>query len=439
MLYGSLSKNGERVKLAQLSDSNVFDPKIIECPWAFDALLRQRAPVYFDEAHNIYLVSTYELISYVLQSPDLYSSRYMEKMLSKEPFPDEVLAIYAQGYPLRDALLVTDGETHDRHRRIITTAFSRKRLTELAPALEARMDSLLNAAMPKGHMRFREEVAQAVPLLITEQQLRIPAADMPKAREWSEILSSGFGGIDKSLAQMKHEARDMVAFQKYFAAKIETEMNSIRATGKGYREDDLLTLLAGAILDPADPMDMPEAISFLINLFPATHDTTTTTMMACVQRFTEHPNVQKAVRSNPAAISKLIEETIRHETPIRAWWRRATRDVTLAGVDIPADSWLLMRVSAAHRDDAAYVNPDVFDIERTGGRAHLGFSTGMHICAGRFFARHIISRTIAKLSERATHYRFVPGANDFSHAHNLLASGYRELVIEFDALATPIP
>lgn len=415
-----------------LSGTHSYDPKTVECPWKYDAALRAAAPVYFDKANDIYVVSSYDLIQEVLQKPNLYSSRYMEKMLSKEPFPDEVMAIYMQGCRIKDALLVTDGETHDRHRHMITTAFSRKRLDALAPLIDQRIDALLDSALPKGSMAFRAEVGKPLPLLVTEQQLRIPPEDMERAKIWSEILSSGFGGMDKSLDRMKFEASEMIAFQKYFTAKIEIEMDKIRATGKGEREDDLLAMMAAAILDPQDPMDMDEALSFLTNLFPATHDTTTSAMTACVHRFVENPDVQEKIAANPAYISKLIEESMRHEAPVRAFWRRALEDVTLGGVTIPKNSWMLLRTSSAHRDEHAFPNADAFDIERKSSKTHFGFGTGIHICAGRFFARHIITRVITKLTQRASNFRFTPGANDFTHIPNVLAAGYSELKIDFD-------
>lgn len=415
-----------------LSETHSYDPKTVECPWKFDAELRAKAPVYHDTLNDIYVVSSYELIQEVLQKPALYSSRYMEKMLSKVPFPDEVMAIYMQGCHIKDALLVTDGETHDRHRHMITTAFSRKRLDVLAPLIEARIDELLDQALPKGSMAFRAEVGKPLPLLVTENQLRIPPEDMERAKVWSEVLSSGFGGIDKSLERLKFEANEMIALQKYFTHKIEIEMDKLRTTGKGEREDDLLSLMAIAILDPADPMDMDEALSFLMNLFPATHDTTTSSMMACVHRFVENPDVQAKIAANPAYISKLIEESMRHEAPVRAFWRRALESVTLGGVQIPEGSWILLRTSSAHRDDKAFPNADVFDIDRKSSKTHFGFGTGIHICAGRFFARHIITRVITKLSQRAQNFRFKPGANEFLHIPNILAAGYEELVIDFD-------
>lgn len=410
---------------------NAYDPDIIRCPWAFDAALRDQAPVFHDEHNQIYLISSYELIDQVIHDPERFSSRYMEKMVAKEPLPPEVMAIYAKGHPIVDALLVTDGAQHDRHRRIITKAFSRQRLNELAPLFEERVASLFERVRPHGRMAFRKDIADAVPLIMTQYQLRIPDEEMPQVLEWSHILATSFGGAAKSLDRLKYEAEHILEFQRYFERRIRTEMERIAATGQGERDDDLLTLLASAVLAPDDPMDMVEAISFLFNLLPATHDTTSASLTACMHRFVENPDAQARAAADPEYIKRFIEEALRHESPIRAFWRRTTTDVTLGGVNIPAASWLLLRIGSANRDDAVYSEAERFDPDRRMAKPHLSFSTGIHTCAGRMYARHIIGVVMRHLSGAAQDFRFIPGENDFDHEVNILASPYKELMISF--------
>ena len=417
--------------LTFISDTNSYEPATIECPWKYDALLREKAPVHHDKDNDMYVVSNYELVNEVLMHPELYSSRYMEKMLSKEPFPTEIMEVYAQGFRIGDALLVSDGEIHERHRQIATKAFSRKRLEELAPLFSQCTSDLLDKLIPKGKMNFLEELATPVPMNILQQQLRVPDEDMSRATEWSSILESGFGGIDKSRERLKYEAEQTVECEHYFAEKINQEMKRIQNTGKGEREDDLITMLAQSILDPDCPMDMTEAISFVINLFPATHGTTTVALTACMHRFTDSPDVQNRIAKDPALIGKLIEESMRHETPVRAFWRRTLQDVTLGGIQIPKDQYILLRTSAANRDSCVYENADEFNVDRPMSRQHFNFGRGIHFCAGRSFAVYIITDVIGQLSKRAKNFKFIEGKNSFLHKPNMLAAGYQELHVEF--------
>ena len=229
---------------------------------------------------------------------------------------------------------------------------------------------------------------------------------------------------------MRYEAEQTVACQKHFTARIEEEMERIRNTGQGFRDDDIITQLAQAILNPDDPMDMNEAIAYIVNLFPATHGTTTLVFMACMHRFTENPEVQTKIAENPKYIAKLIEETMRHESPMRNYWRRTTKKSTVGGVEIPEGQWILLRVCAAHRDESAYANPDDFDIDRKSSNPHLGFGSGIHICAGRFYARHIITEVLTQLSQRASNFEFVEGSEIKRRTH-FVGPAFEELHIKF--------
>ena len=410
---------------------SAYDPDIIRCPWAFDAQLRRYAPVYHDQENDVYLVSGYELMTSVIQDTVNFSNRYMAKMVGKDPFPTEVMEIYARGYPMVDALLVTDGAQHDRHRKIISKAFSRQRMLELTPLFEQRVAQLFGQIMQRGQMRFRADIAELVPMIMTQYQLRISEDDMPRVIEWSRIMSSGFSGAGKSMERLKYEAEQVLLFQQYFEDRLRFEMARIARTGEGERPDDLLTLLAHALSDPDKPMTMAEAMSFLFVLLPATHDTTTGGMLACMHRFVAMPGVQQRAAEDPATIRALMDEAMRHEAPVRQFWRRAINDVTLAGVDIPAGSWVLLRVSAANRDERVFDDPDRFDPERRMKRPYLTFGSGIHTCVGRPWALHIIGIVLRYLAASGKVFTFTDGENDFDHEIGLLASPFVELAISF--------
>jgi cytochrome P450 family 150 subfamily A5 len=286
--------------------------------------------------------------------------------------------------------------------------------------------------LPNGRFKFRADLVDPVTLIITEQQLRISDADMPAVREWSQIVSSRHGRIQKSLDRLKYEAHQVIAFQKYFQARLEYEMDRIRKTGQGERDDDLLTLLAHALIDPADPMDMAEALSFLFILFPATHDTTSGSLMACMQRLTANPDVQRKAAENPSYIGNFIDEAMRHESPVRSFWRRAVVDTVLGGVSIRSGSWILLRTSSANHDDAIYESGDDFNPDRRPRRPSFNFGLGIHTCPGRIFALHIIKEVFTQLLRRARNFRFTEGANDFAQEIHLDTAAYNELDICFE-------
>ena len=69
---------------------------------------------------------------------------------------------------------------------------------------------------------------------------------------------------------------------------------------------------------------------------------------------------------------------LRYESPFQSYFRTTTRDTTLAGVPIAANSKVFLSVGAANRDPLRWPDPERFDISRpTAG--HMGFGGGIHV------------------------------------------------------------
>jgi cytochrome P450 len=69
---------------------------------------------------------------------------------------------------------------------------------------------------------------------------------------------------------------------------------------------------------------------------------------------------------------------------VQARW--TTRDVTVHGVTVPAESRVILITGSAGRDERKYPNPDVLDIHRKVD-LHMTFGYGIHFCLGAALAR----------------------------------------------------
>jgi cytochrome P450 len=128
-----------------------------------------------------------------------------------------------------------------------------------------------------------------------------------------------------------------------------------------------------------------------------------------VRILAEDQNLQDQLRANPEQIPAFVEEALRLESPFRFHMRSTPRDTTLGGVDIAAESTLLLLWGAANRDPAEFDHPDQIDLGRPTPRHHVGFGRGMHHCVGAPLARMEARVVLSALLERTGRIALDPG------------------------------
>ena len=85
---------------------------------------------------------------------------------------------------------------------------------------------------------------------------------------------------------------------------------------------------------------------------------------------------------DPSLIPQAVEEGLRYSSSVVVWRRRATRPVTIAGVEIPQDSKILISLGSANHDEVIFRDAETFDITREDARKRLAFGNGLHFCLG---------------------------------------------------------
>jgi cytochrome P450 len=105
-----------------------------------------------------------------------------------------------------------------------------------------------------------------------------------------------------------------------------------------------------------------------------------------VWALSRHPEQRNRVLARAGLWPAVFDETVRWLSPIGMYPRETTTATVLEGVELPARATLGVVVGAANRDPAAFERPHTFDIWRP-KRPHLGFGSGVHLCAGLWAAR----------------------------------------------------
>jgi cytochrome P450 len=157
----------------------------------------------------------------------------------------------------------------------------------------------------------------------------------------------------------------------------------------------------------AGVLDFEQMIIFTVGLVTGGFETTAWMMACALGAFLLHPEVMDEVRRDRTLLPAALEESMRWTPSFVGVLRQATREVTLSGVTIPANSTVILCLASAHYDDEHFTKPEVFDIHRKAD--HMLFAAGPHYCLGAPLARMEARVAISRLLDAMPGLRLAPG------------------------------
>jgi cytochrome P450 len=138
------------------------------------------------------------------------------------------------------------------------------------------------------------------------------------------------------------------------------------------------------------------------------------------------------LRAERDLLDTAIEESLRHDPPVRFLMRNCHRDIELHGMSLCPGDKVAFGIASANRDESVYTEPHEFLLDRPDPRNHLAFGGGPHICPGASLARLEARVAVNVFLDRVASVRPVaPGRYDevpVSWAH-----GPRALEVELAA------
>ena len=88
------------------------------------------------------------------------------------------------------------------------------------------------------------------------------------------------------------------------------------------------------------------------------------------------PNVRHVgLKHEPELVKEFVEEVLRTEAPVQGLFRRAVANEVNGGVELPADSTIMVHYGAENRDESRFDDADVFNVDRPKKGAHIAFGS----------------------------------------------------------------
>ena len=379
-----------------------YDPFSVEVqrdPYPHYAALRERAPVYRLERTGFYVVSRYDDVMFILNHPELFSSRAMQTMMMSgmgvgmqnmggsstelDPAALKILADIAKDLPFNPiemmsnpSLIASDPPNHQRLRNIVNRGFTPRRIAALEPRIREIAREALDAMLDKEEFDLVSEYTIPLPVRVIAELLGVESEHQADFKRWSDDLVSGTTGA-ASGTRPESMIRAFGEFNEYFMEVIERR----RLDPK----DDLISALVAAE-DGDAALGPMETLMFAVLLLVAGNETTTNLIGNGMLALLRNPEQLQKVQSTPALIPAMVEETLRYDSPVQTLFRQAVDDVELADTKIPKDSMVLPIFASANRDAARFEQADRFDVTRN-PRGHVAFGFGIHFCLGASLAR----------------------------------------------------
>src|SRR6202042_3091462 len=269
-----------------------------------------------------------------------------------------------------------DPPTHTNHRSLLMRLITPKRLKENEDAMWALADQALDEFLAPGKGDWIKGFSSPFTLLVIADLLGVPLEDRDKfVKGIAEHAGGGVGGTGKE--SLSHSPLEFLygLFSDYVRDR--------RAAPR----DDVLTGLATATFPDGTIPEVEDVARVAANVFSAGQETTVRLLGASLQTLGERPDIQAQLRRDRSLIPNFIEESLRHESPVKGDFRLNRRPVNIGGVDLPAGPPVMLVQAAATPHPLRFDDPTTFDPARKNARQHISFGRGIHSCPGAPLAR----------------------------------------------------
>lgn len=412
-----LMANTEFVIVSATKPVNPQCPELVKNPFATYSRIRERTRLVratMPGVEPFWMATRYDDAKVVLSDPRFVlnpanvpglagTANRLEQFQLASGIPPRYVAFSRANLPS------LDGADHLRLRRLVSAAFTPRRVAELRPRIEeitARLLDRLPEVAEDGVVDLLRHFATPLPLTVICELVGVPENERDRFRvvvwEWMAGAGPGEGTHNR--------ARWETPFG-YVSDLIERR--------RACPEDDLASALIRVHDEDGDRLNDAELVWTIVSLVVAGYETTMHFITNGILALLTNPDQLALLRENPDLMPRAVDELLRWCDPVLgAHFRYATEDIEVGGEIVRKGEALMPIVTGANYDPRVFDDPERLDLTRDGGsrhESHLGFGHGLHYCLGAALARQEAAVAFEALLHRFPDLALAVDPRDLKH------------------------
>jgi cytochrome P450 len=396
-------------------DAVALTTETVANPDALFAKLGVRSPI-----HRVALpdgMPTWFITGHRESREALSDPRLVRSMEVAAPELRRYVGLNSDDFALSQHMIFTDPPDHGRLRKLVSKAFTRRRVEALRPRVQEITDELIGAVAASGRADLVDALALPLPIRVICEMLGIPLGDRADFERHTEILT----GINSSSSY-----DDVIGAGRWFDTYF-TELVDSRKKEPG---DDLISAMVAA-QEEDDRLTDLEVRSNAFMLLTAGFETIAYLISNGVLALLRHPDVMAALQASPELMPNAVEEFLRFDSPVSCvTYHFAREGLEVAGVQIQPGDHVVISSVAANHDPAAYEDPARLDPRRKAA-GHMSFSHGIHFCLGAPLARLEGEIAIASVIRRLGNLKLAVPEDALTWKPSFVLHGLESLPVTF--------
>jgi len=337
---------------------DLYAPAVLRDSRAAFAAIREAGPVTYLPRHRMYAIGRFEDVRAALRDDEVFIS-------GKGVAANPVANLLGRG-----TTLFSDGEAHQKRRRVLMGSLGAKALQEIGPRVEARAEELIEALVTRGRFEAARDFSAHLPLTVVADLVGLPA-DGRRLLRWAAATFDVLGPLNR---------RGLIASRASAGLLLHSLRISPRQVAPG---SWAAMVLAG---EESSGLSAREARALVIDLVAPALDTTILASTHLLLLLGRDPEAWERIAAEPDLVAAAVVENVRLASPIRGFTRVVARDHEIDGVRLPAGARVAMLFGAANLDESHFPDAERFDLDRPDPN-HVGWGNGPHTCVGIHLAK----------------------------------------------------